>query len=133
MIVRAKKWIFQRTLFISTEKHQATCAWYVPVATIVVLLMGSTQQSAFSKSVTCIICVDYVDECCLELPTRDTCLLLRLCRVAMCSKSRSIARLWVMLLPVSRPIHSFQFSGLSSFIASTGCASHPSVNIRPRM
>ena len=73
------------------------------------------------------------DECCLALPTRDRCLLLRLSSVALCSKLRSIARLWVIFLPVSRPIHFFQLSGLSSFVALTGRASHPSVNIWPRM
>ena len=79
------------------------------------------------------LCVDSGDECCVALPTRGRCLLLRLSSVALCSKSRSFARLWVISLPVSRPIHSFQLSGLSSFLASTCRASHPLVNIWSRM
>ena len=113
---------FQRSLYIWTDKYQTSCTGYVPVATILVLLLNSIQQSALSDSVTRVLCVYFGDWCGLALPTGDRCLRLRLSSLALCSKSRAIARLWTILLPVSRPIHSFHLSGWSSFLASTDCA-----------
>lgn len=72
------------------DRDQVSCTRYVPVAIILVILMNNTQQSALSDSITCILCVDSSDDCCLALPTRDKCLLLRLPSVALPSKSRSM-------------------------------------------